>query len=74
MLAGTGCLRNDMIKRRNLQGKARIVMEFLTTSISAANCIASAMYCGTFQDEKDKFMQSGKKVFYNRDAAKNHAS
>ena len=45
MLVGTGCLRNDMIKRRNLQGKARIVMEFLTTSISAANCIASAMYC-----------------------------
>ena len=46
MLVGTECLRNGMIKRRNPQGKARIVMGFLTTSMSAANCIASAMYCG----------------------------
>ena len=50
-----------MNKRRNPQDKARIVMEFINTSISAAElCRKHNISPTTFQDWKDKFLQGGK--------------
>ena len=49
-----------MNKKRNLQDKARIVMEFINTSISAAElCRKHNISPTTFQDWKDKFVQGG---------------
>ena len=50
-----------MNKKRNPQDKARIVMEFINTSISAAElCRKHNISPTTFQDWKDKFLQGGK--------------
>ena len=63
-----------MSKRRSPQGKARIVMEFFTTNVPAAElCRKHNVSPATFQDWKDKFLQGGKQALINRgDAAKNH--
>ena len=46
-----------MNKKRNLQDKTKIVMEFINTSISAAElCCKHNIDPTTFQDWKDKFM------------------
>ena len=63
-----------MNKKRNLQDKARIVMEFINTSISAAElCRKHNISSTTFQDWKDKFMQGGRQALTNKgDKTKNH--
>ena len=63
-----------MSKRRSPQDKARIVMEFFTTNVPAAElCRKHNVSPATFQDWKDKFLQGGKQALINRgDAAKNH--
>ena len=64
----------NMSKRRSPQDKARIVMEFFTTNVPAAElCRKHNVSPATFQDWKDKFLQGGKQALINRgDAAKNH--
>ena len=64
-----------MSKRRNPQGKARIVMEFFSTNITAAElCRKHNVSPATFQDWKDMFLHGGKQALLNRgDAAKSHA-
>ena len=55
-----------MNKKRNLQDKTGIVIEFINTSISAAElCRKRNISSIAFQDWKDKFLQGGK--------TKNHA-
>ena len=52
-----------MNKRCNSQGKARIVIEFINTSTSAAElCRKHNISPATFQDWKDKFMAGGKQA------------
>ena len=57
------------------QDKARIVMEFINTSISATElCHKHNISPTTFQDWKDKFLQGGKEALLNKgDKTKNHA-
>ena len=64
-----------MSKRRTPQDKARIVMEFINTSISVAElCRKHNISPTTFQDWKDKFMQGGRRAILNKgDKTKNHA-
>ena len=64
-----------MNKKRNLQDKARIVMEFINTSISAAElCRKHNISPTTFQDWKDKFLQGGRQTLLNKgDKTKSHA-
>ena len=63
-----------MNKKRNLQDKSRIVMEFINTSISAAElCRKHNISPTTFQDWKDKFVQGGRQVLTNKgDKTKSH--
>ena len=63
-----------MSKRRMPQEKARIVLEFLNTSTSAAElCRKYSISPATFQDWKDKFMAGGKQALAGRgDVAKIH--
>ena len=63
-----------MGKRRRPQEKASIVVEFFTTSISAAElCRKHNVSPATFQDWKDKFLQGGKQVLAAGGLTKNHA-
>ncbi len=64
-----------MNKKRNPQDKAIIVMEFINTSISAAElCRKHNISPTTFQDWKDKFLQGGKEAILNKGSkTKNHA-
>ena len=64
-----------MNKKRNPQDKAKIVMEFINTSISAAElCRKHNISPTTFQDWKDKFLQRGRQALLNKgDKTKNHA-
>ena len=64
-----------MSKRRNPQDKVRIVMEFFSTNITAAElCRKHNVSPATFQDWKDMFLHGGKQALLNRgDAAKSHA-
>ena len=64
-----------MSKRRNPQDKARIVMGFFSTNITAAElCRKHNVPPATFQDWKDMFLHGGKQALLNkRDAAKSHA-
>ena len=56
-----------MSKRRMPQEKARIVLEFLNTSTSAAElCRKHNISPTTFQDWKDKFLQGGKEGPLNK--------
>ena len=63
-----------MNKKRNPQDKARIVMEFINTSISAAElCRKHNISPTTFQDWKDRFLQGGKDALLNKGGRiKNH--
>ena len=63
-----------MSKRRMSQEKARVVLEFLNTSASAAElCRKHNISPATFQDWKDKFMAGGKQALAGRgDTAKIH--
>ncbi len=64
-----------MNKKHNPQDKAIIVMEFINTSISAAElCRKHNISPTTFQDWKDKFLQGGKEAFLlnKEDKTKNH--
>ncbi len=74
MLFGTGGNKMGMSKRRMPQEKARIVLEFLNTSTSAAElCRKHNISPATFQDWKDKFMAGGKQALAGRgDVAKIH--
>ena len=63
MLFGTGGNKMGMSKRRTPQEKAKIVLEFLNTSTSAAQlCRKHDVSPATFQDWKDKFMAGGKQA------------
>ena len=64
-----------MNKKRNPQDKAKIVMEFINTSISAAElCRKHNISPTTFQDWKDKFLQGGRQALLNKgDKTKSHA-
>ena len=74
MLFGTGGNKMGMSKRRMPQEKARVVLEFLNTSTSAAAlCRKHNISPATFQDWKDKFMAGGKQALVGRgDVAKIH--
>ena len=64
-----------MNKRRNPQNKVIIVMEFINTSIPAAElCRKHNISPTTFQDWKDKFMQGDSQARINKgDRTKSHA-
>ena len=64
-----------MSKKRNPQDKAKIVMEFINTSISAAElCRKHNISPTTFQDWKDKFLQGCRQALLNKgDKIKSHA-
>ena len=64
-----------MNKRRSPQDKVRIVMEFFSTNITAAElCRKHNVSPATFQDWKGMFLHGGKQAILNRgDAAKSHA-
>ena len=52
-----------MSKRRNPQDKARIVMEFFSTNITAAElCRKHNVSPATFQDWKGMFLHGGKQA------------
>ena len=63
-----------MSKRRNPQDKARIVMEFFSTNITAAElCRKHNVSPATSQDWKDKFLQGGKQALVAEGPTKNYA-
>ena len=56
-----------MNKRHNPQDKVRIVIEFINTSIPAAElCRKHNISPTTFQDWKDKFMQGDSQARINK--------
>ena len=56
-----------MNKKRNLQDKAKIAMEFINTGISAAElCRKHNVSLTTFQYWKDKFLQGGRQALLNK--------
>ncbi len=65
-----------MNKRRSPQDKVKIVLEFFTTNIQAAElCRKHNVSPVTFHDWKDKFLQGGKQALVNKgNATKNHAA
>ena len=56
-----------MIKKRNLQDKVIIVMEFINTGISAVElCRKHNISPTIFQDRKDRFMQGDRQALLNK--------
>ena len=64
-----------MSKRRSPQDKVRIVMEFFSTNVTAAElCRKHNMPPATFQNWKDMFLHGDKQALLNSgDATKSHA-
>ena len=61
MFFGAGGGRKDMSKRRNPQDKTRIVMEFFSANITAAElCRKHNVSPAAFQDWKDMFLHGSK--------------